>query len=117
MSPINFEALAKQHPEYKRALRKLDSWITKHAGVRVINPRVLAKEISGVSAGELAAALTLLERAGHLRRAYKVLTPSGVLADGEFRDPTEIPDRLPDRFENYFDTTEADVLPIFTMVA
>jgi hypothetical protein len=117
MSPINFEALAKQHPEHRRSLRKLDSWMTKHAGVRVINPKLLAKEISGVNAGELAATLTLLERIGHLRRVYKVLTPSGVLADGEFRDPTEIPDRLPDRFENYFDTAEADVLPIFKMVA
>jgi hypothetical protein len=117
MSQINFEALAKQHPEYKRALRKLDSWLTGHPALRVINPKLLAKEISGVDKAELAAALMLLEQAGHLKRVYKVLTPSGVLAEGEFQDPAEIPKRLPDRFENYFDTAEADVLPIFKMVA
>jgi hypothetical protein len=46
-----------------------------------------------------------------------VLTPSGVYADGEFEDPTKIPEKLPDRRENYFDTAESDVVPIFKKVA
>jgi hypothetical protein len=116
MSQINFEALARQHPEYERALRKLDSWMRRQADLHVINPKSLAKEITGVDEAELAGALTLLQQAGHLRRVYKVLTPSGVITDGEFEDPTKIPERLPDRFENYFDTAEADILPIFRMV-
>jgi hypothetical protein len=117
MSQINFEALAKQHPEHKRALRKLGSWLARNKEVRVINPKLLAREISDADKTELAAALTLLERAGYLQRVYKVLTPSGVMAEGEFQDPTEIPEKLADRFENYFDTAEADVLPVFKMVA
>ena len=117
MSPINFEALAKKHPEYGRALRKLDSWMKSQVDLRFINPKWLAKQVSGINQAKLAGALTLLEKEGYLRRVYKVLTPSGVLAEGEFEDPTKIPERLPDRFEHYFDTSEADVLPIFKMVA
>lgn len=40
---------------------------------------------------------------------YKVKTPSGVLTDGEWSHIGDIPDRLPDRRERYFDTNEADV--------
>jgi len=117
MSPINSEALAREHPEYSRALRRLISWINSQKDLRFINPKWLAKQVSGVDKTDLAAALTLLERAGYLRLVYKVLTPSGVLAEGEFDDPTKIPERLPDRLEHYFDTSEADVVPIFKMVA
>ena len=62
-------------------------------------------------------AFTLLVRAGLLARAYKIMTPAGVIADEEFDDPTQIPERLPDRFEHYFDTADADVIPVFRRVA
>lgn len=117
MSPINFEDLAKKHPEHRDALRELEEWMRRHEGVRVINPKTLAKEVRDVDPTALALALTLLVAVGILRRVYKVTTPSGVLADGEFDDPTQIPPRLPDRFEHYFDTAESDVVPIFRMVA
>jgi hypothetical protein len=61
----------------------------------------------------LATALVLLARNGFVHRFYRVITPSGVEADGEFEDLSEIPPRMPDRFENYFDTAEADVVPVF----
>jgi hypothetical protein len=117
MSPINFEDLAKRHPEHMYALHKLEEWMGRHKGVRVINPETLAKEIRGIDPTALALALTLLVKVGLFRRVYKVITPSGVLADEEFDDPTKIPPRLPDRFEHYFDTAESDVVPIFRMVA
>jgi hypothetical protein len=117
MSQINFEDLANEHPEHKRALRKLEEWRRRHSDVHIIDPKTLAREVQGVDATALALALTLLVKAGLLRRVYKVTTPSGVLADGEFDDPTQIPPRLPDRFEHYFDTAESDVVPVFRMVA
>lgn len=117
MSPINFENLASQHPKYKRALHELASWMNSHRGVRIISPITLAKELRGIDPVVLAEVLTLLVQAGYLRRVYKVVTPSGVLSDGEFDDPTAIPERLPDRFEHYFDTTDADVVPFFRPVA
>ena len=116
MSPITLDVLISEHPEIKRALRRLDEWMRKSKD-NVIYPSTLVKEVRDVDAGELAAALTLLVQAGLLQRVYKVLTPSGVYADGEFEDPTKIPEKLPDRRENYFDTAESDVVPIFKKVA
>jgi hypothetical protein len=117
MSRINLDALAKQHRDYARALRALQSWIESHAGERVINPMKVAKDLRGVDAADLAMAFTLALQAGLLKRVYKVLTPAGVLADDEFDDPTSIPEKLPDRFEHYFDTGDADVVPVFRLVA
>jgi hypothetical protein len=117
MSLTSLEVLVKQHPEYKRALKRLDAWLGAHAGQISIDPKSLAKDLSDVGSSELAAALMLLVNAGWLSRVYKVLTPSGVLAEGEFEDPTKIPQKLPDRFNDYFDTADSDVVPIFKKVA
>lgn len=95
----------------------MEAWINAHPQERVLNPVRLRREIRKPTAADLAIALTLLEKAGLLRRVYKVVTPSGVLTDAEFDDPTKIPEKLPDRFEKYFDTSEADVIPIFRRVA
>lgn len=117
MSQINFAALASEHPEHRRALHELETWMNRHREIPVINPRDIAREVRGVDPIALATALTLLVRVGVLQRVYKVTTPSGVLADGEFDDPTKIPSKLPDRFEHYFDTAESDVVPVFRWVA
>jgi hypothetical protein len=117
MSRINLEVLAKQHPSYARSLRALQSWIDAHDRERFINPMKVAQDLRGVDAADLAMAFTLLLKAGLLKRVYKVLTPAGVLADGEFDDPTSIPERLPDRFDRYFDTADGDVVPVFRLVA
>lgn len=116
MSPINFDVLISKYPESKRALRKLASWLNEHEDARTIYLRQLAREVP-VDQMALADALSILVEAGVLRRVYKVTTPSGVLADAEFDDPREIPDKLPDRMEHYFDTAESDVVPVFKMVA
>jgi hypothetical protein len=117
MSRINLEDLAKQHPDYERALRVLQSWIDAHDQERVINPTKVAKDLREVDTTDLAMAFTLLLKAGLLRRVYKVLTPAGVLADAEFDNPTAIPEKLPDRFERYFDTSDAEIVPVFRLVA
>jgi hypothetical protein len=117
MSLTNFENLAKQYPEYKSILRQLDSWIKEHPSVNTLDPKVLARELHGIDRLLLAKALTMLVNAGQLKRVYKVMTPSGVLADGEFQDPAQIPEKIADRFANYFDTSESDVIPVFKKVA
>jgi hypothetical protein len=117
MLQINFDALVSEHPELRHALRKLEQWMRTRGDVRSINPTALAREMRGVTPADLAATLMLLVQVGVLRIVYKVTTPSGVFADGEFDDPTQIPPKLPDRFERYFDTAESDVVPIFRMVA
>ncbi len=116
MSQINFEDLANEHPQLRRVLRKIENWMKGHNAAHLINPATLTKEIRGVDTATLALALTLLVEAGMLQRVYKVTTPSGVLAAGEFDDPTAIPPKLPDRFEHYFDTAESDIIPVFRML-
>lgn len=108
MSQINFDALAREHPELRKAFKRLGIWLKKHPD-QVIIP----SKIGGVEAFALASALMLLTKNGVLHRLYKVRTPSGVYADGEFEDVSQIPSRLPDRFNNYFDTADADITPVF----
>jgi hypothetical protein len=117
MSPVSFGHLAKQNPKYRRALDQLEAWINAHPQDRVLNPIKLRRDIRKVNPADLAMALTLLMKAGLLRRVYKVLTPTGVLTDAEFDDPTAIPEKLPDRHEHYFETSDADVIPIFRRIA
>jgi len=115
MSRVNFDNLISEHPESKRALRKIQEWLNKQPDKTVLYPRDLAR--APLSHVDLARVLDVLVDAGVLRRVYKVTTPSGVLADAEFDDPREIPEKLPDRWEHYFDTAESDVVPVFQKVA
>jgi hypothetical protein len=122
MSPINFEPIAKLHPEYRTLLADLAMWLAKRAmgfkreRMPTIDPRDLAKAWPNVDRMDLSLLLHLLVQAGAFRTVYKVITPSGVMADGEFDDPRQIPEKLPDRFNEYFDTSEADVVPILKPV-
>ena len=113
MSQINFADLAKQNPRLSGTLRAIDVWLEEHRSNAEVDPRILGSQLSNVDAIDIAQSLLLLLRAGYLTRVYKVLTPSGVYADGEFDDPTQIPERLPDRFHHSFETAEADIIPVF----
>ena len=117
MSQIDFDNLINDYPENKRALVKINDWMRSHRDIQSIDPTNLAREVRSVDAIELTTALTLLVKVGLFRRVYRVLTPSGVFAEGEFDDPTKIPSKLPDRWEHYFDTAESDVVPFFQKVA
>jgi len=117
MSRINFASLASKFPQYKKGLKGIENWLNRHPEARVIDPMVISREMKSIGIDELAQSLTLLEKVGELTRVYKVLTPSGVLADGEFDDPRSIPERLPDRFDQYFDTRESNIVPVFRLVA
>jgi hypothetical protein len=118
MSQINFGPIAEQHPEYRSLLRKLELWLAERASRRrassapTIDPRDLSRAWPEVDRLSLAILLRLLVETGAYRRVYKVITPSGAFADGDFDDPTKIPPKLPDRFNEYFETAEADVVPI-----
>jgi hypothetical protein len=116
MSRISFDTLISEHPESKRALRKLQGWMKEHQDAEVIYPSVLGRELSGIDAVALAKALMLLEKAGILRRVYKV-EERGVLTDAEFDDPRDIPEKLPGRGTEYFETAESEIVPVFHKVA
>lgn len=115
MPPLNLKALIDEYPEHAQALKTLLAWLSGTTE-DVITSRKLAREVP-LESKALVDALIILVDAGVLRRVYKVMSPSGALADPEFDDPREIPDKLPDRWENYFDTSEADVVSSFRRVA
>jgi hypothetical protein len=43
-------------------------------------------------------------------KVFRVLTPSGVIADGFWERREDIPARIPDRFNNYFNTEDAEII-------
>jgi hypothetical protein len=43
-------------------------------------------------------------------KRFRVLTPSGVIADGTWLRREDIPARIPDRFNNYFNTEDAEII-------
>jgi len=112
MSQSNLDTLVREHPEYRQEIRKVGSWLDSHPE-STINPKVVGKDLREIDSTQLAFVLMLLVQAGFLKLTYKVTTPSGVMADGEFDDPTHIPEKLTDRWNRPFDTTDADVVPVF----
>jgi hypothetical protein len=72
----------------------------------------LARDIPDVDAISLSEALQRAVHHGYFRIKYTVLTPSGNLASESFDSPTQIPQRLPDRFEEYFDTSEYPIVAV-----
>jgi hypothetical protein len=112
MSPSNFERIANEQPQYRQFLQLIQKWLQANKG-RSIDPRRLAKALPSIEPVTLASGLQLLVQAGVLRQVFKVLAPSGSLTDQEFEDLTTIPEQLPDRFQHYFPTADADIVPVF----
>jgi len=117
MSQINFEKMDADNRELKPVFKRLDAWRRDHADWRILDPRVISRDLNDVDPLLLTFALYTLARKGVYRIVYMVTTPSGVLADGEYDDPKSIPERVPDRFNRYFDTADTDVVPVFKPVA
>lgn len=112
MLPTNFDSLTDEQPDLAPTLRRVRGWIEDHRHTNTLDPRELARSLPEVESIKLAAALALLVKRGVLRQVFRVVTPSGVFADDEYDDPREIPTRVPDRFNRYFDTVEADIIPL-----
>ena len=112
MLPTNFDTLAAEYPKVRPALVELRHWIRSHPDWDIIEPRKIAADVREIDTVALAYALHLLVRHGFFRQVYMVETPSGVLADARYEDPGQIPKNLPDRFNRYFETAEADIVPV-----
>jgi hypothetical protein len=113
MLPVSFEPLANAEPEYRETFHVLDRWVERHRDWRWIVPGIVARDNPLLDAFELTNALQLAVRAGILRLQYTVLTPSGVLASDAYDDPRQIPAELPDRQENFFDTRDYPLVPVY----
>ena len=113
MLPTNFEPLARAEPELKGTFRLLQKWVQGHSDRKWIDPTWVARDYPLLDVFKLSLALDRAVREGLLAVRYTVLTPSGVLASDIFDSPESIPERLPDRFERYFDTSDLPIIPIF----
>lgn len=61
----------------------------------------------------LMAAIEALLNAGVVRQVYKVVDPvSQVPVGQEFESPLNLPDRVLGRFDEWVETSEADVVPL-----
>jgi hypothetical protein len=116
MSPSSFVRLAKTEPRLRSTYIQLAEWAQRHKGWQLIDPGILARDIPGLDEFLLAEALQRAVQRGYFRTKYTVLTPAGSLADRTFDSPRQIPSRLPDRFEEYFDTREYPIVAVLQPV-
>jgi hypothetical protein len=113
MSPSNFARLAEAEPRLRGTYWELARWAEAHRDWKWVDAIVLARDLPNVDVVSLAEALDSAVRHGVLRVKYTVLTPGGALASQAFDSPKEIPARLPDRFEDYFETAEYPIVSVF----
>lgn len=100
------------HPALGLALRKVSDFVRAHPNWNEIDSRLLSKSLREIDTWDLARAILILIDAGALRQLYRVTTPSGTLSDALFETPSDVPAKLPDRFNEYFDTAEQDLVPV-----
>jgi hypothetical protein len=117
MSPSSFDTLADENPELRHAFARVRDWAQQHPASPILDPRVLHRDLRDVDAVALSFTLHLLVRDGLFERVYMAVTPSGVLADGEYSNPNEVPEWVPDRFNNYFEITDGDIVPVLKPAA
>jgi hypothetical protein len=113
MLPRNFAPLASAEPQLTNVFSALDQWVQSHRDWKWLVPGVVARDVPSLDVFELAEALSAAVRRGFLRIEYTVLTPSGVLADESFDKPSNIPRRIADRREHYFETESLPIVPVY----
>src|SRR5947209_3139832 len=99
MSRINFDSLAAEtRPELRPAWTGLERWFTRHNKSGFVDIRALAHELSKIPTVALAEALSIMVAHNLLTPTYRVSTPDGHLLDFDYSSPSDIPEKLPDRF-------------------
>lgn len=110
--PDNYAEFAGKDRAVGRALSRFAEFVRAHQNWDLIDYRIVSRELRDVDAFTLGEAIRVLVDVGVIRQLYAVTTPSGSLAEATFERPTQIPPKLPDRFNHYFDTSEQDVVPV-----
>jgi hypothetical protein len=116
MSPDNFVRLARAEPRLRSTYIQLAKWAKNHQGWSLIDPGILARDLPGLDEFTLADALQRAVQRGYFRMKYTVITPAGNLANQIFDSPRQIPPRLADRFEEYFETREYPIVAVLQPV-
>jgi hypothetical protein len=98
MSPINFDILQAEHPEYAAVWAALRAWFDRNWRKQYVELTVLVRALKGdVEPAVVLSALRLMIARGMLAVAWRVKAPGGYLLEEEFEEPDQIPDELWDR--------------------
>ncbi len=112
MLPTNFDFLASEIPELKVAATRLEDFARRHQDWGLIDPRAVTREIRDVDPFLLMYALRELVEHGLFDQIYMVATPSGVLAEGEYNNPNEIPRHLVTPLNEWFDRDDGEIVSV-----
>jgi hypothetical protein len=91
--------------------------VRSHPGWQFLDPRILSRDLRDIDPVHLTLTLRSFVRTGSYRQVYKVVTPDGVLAEGEYDTPLQIPSRVVDGFNHQFSVDEGDIIPVFKPIA
>jgi hypothetical protein len=110
-------------PELTRAWNMLEEWFAAHEDARAISPASVAQfskrrgPITWEDGLLLFQALEVLADQGLLRRLFAVQAPSGQLLHPYYDSRSSIPKRVRGQAEEWLDTKEAEIKPIFVGAA
>lgn len=107
MSPINFDILRAEHPEYGDVWPKLQKWFENNWRKKYVELSVLLRAIPNVKKLDLIMAIHAMIQHGMLITAYKFRAPDGDLLEGEFEEPDQLPTELPSRDYSHFIPTDS----------
>ena len=112
MSPIDFDRLQAEHPEFLATWQALRGWFASNWRKQYVELSVLKRALKKTTNPlELILAISKMAEHGMLEIAYRVKSPAGDLLEGEYPRPDLVPASLPDRdHSGWIDTSEADVV-------
>jgi hypothetical protein len=111
MSPINFDILRAEYPEYEAEWNALQEWFNRNWRKRYVELSVLLRTLSKFDRIRVILALQEMIDRGMLAATYRVKSPEGDLLEGDFDDPDQIPDELWARDSSHkISTAEGDLV-------
>lgn len=114
MSPINFERLQTELPEYSATWAALRDWFAANWRKRYVELSRLHRALGPVNGTDLVLAIQHMVDRDMLRPAYRVKAPGGYLLEDDFPEPSAIPERLWDRDgSRQIRTSEGDIVSGF----
>lgn len=113
MSSINFDALQAKRPDLEPVWEQFAHWAEEHPNRRIIDPRAIARWVSGVSAYDLLVACSVLVELGLYTPAFMLESNTGQLVGKPYNSPAEIPETMFGGFEEAVRKSDGRVVAVF----
>lgn len=110
---IDFVSLADRYPDMGAVWIALAEWSKDHSQVSYIVPHLVARDLAKIVPEELNRAFDILVEEQSYAQVYRVLNPSTLtFLPGAWESLTDVPDRIPDRWNMLIDTADAQIIPV-----